>query len=268
MRERILFLSKKYNKSKRRSFAGKTADKRYLGPIGFSLNHPPPIGFENNKNRLTAQDEVLLFQALHFLKFLMDKSGKTERGLSSKKMARIFALHNSARNRIVSGNLGLVYGCITKTSIQLDYHAYLSAGYAGLIDAADGFDPWRKFKFSTYASTAIFRRFRRELKLNTLIPTSEDTDPDNLSPPDKEIDKNVQLQIDRVLKFIQDQTHDLTELEIRILKSRWGLNESKTFHTLQFVAEQEGYSKERIRQLQNDAFYKLRMALQDCQLLR
>lgn len=68
--------------------------------------------------------------------------------------------HN--RNAVVCDNIGLVHSCAKRFRGRgVEYDDLVQAGCVGLIKAADGFEPERGLKFSTYAVPLILGEIKR-----------------------------------------------------------------------------------------------------------
>lgn len=65
-------------------------------------------------------------------------------------------------NKLIEENIGLVHLCANKFKGRgIEYDDLYGAGCVGLIKAAEGFDPDKGFKFSTYAVPVIFGEVKR-----------------------------------------------------------------------------------------------------------
>ena len=66
------------------------------------------------------------------------------------------------RNAVVCDNIGLVHSCAKRFRGRgVEYDDLVQAGCVGLIKAADGFEPERELKFSTYAVPLILGEIKR-----------------------------------------------------------------------------------------------------------
>jgi len=267
MQNRMEIVCKRFNKEKELLFAEKQANHKYLSKLGLSTSKDPPCGFKESTSRISFAEEIAFFEALHYIRYCMSCSGKTSKGLKSARMIRLFKIHDIIRNRIIAANLGLVHRAAAKTSIYLEYDSKISAGCLGLVDATECYDPWKGFRFSTYATIAIIRRFSREAKIRSKIDISEEIEPDSLLE-NSGIDKNTLFYLDRLNKIIEDRAEDLTEDDINILQMRFGTKVNPDGMTLRQIAEIKNLSPERIRQLQNLALDKLRQAFSDTDILK
>ncbi|KKL50107.1 hypothetical protein LCGC14_2308820, partial [marine sediment metagenome] len=138
----------KFNKGQNHDFAGKTAAKRYLEPIGLNERSIPhhfadtPIPFKQEQD---------YFKALHYVRYRLDKEIQNH-----GKVDYWGQLCNVLRNRMITSYMPLIHDCIQKTPIRIgDYDEMVSIGSEALISASEAFDPWRGFKFSTYACRSI-----------------------------------------------------------------------------------------------------------------
>lgn len=72
------------------------------------------------------------------------------------------ATQNTAREEMISANMGLVHACAHKFKGRgIEYDDLFQAGCMGLIKAADAFDTERGVRFSTYAVPVILGEIRR-----------------------------------------------------------------------------------------------------------
>lgn len=98
------------------------------------------------------------------------------------------------RDSIISDNLGLVYTCMGYMHVK-DVEEVVSEAEIALIDSVDRFDPWRGWKFSTYACNAIFRRIARTLRRKPKDVTIENVDPSVVIAPVASDDSVVVRQV-------------------------------------------------------------------------
>lgn len=102
--------------------------------------------------------------------FYLEKFDIEEESLSNEELFAIMDDHNreEIRNRIVVNNIPLVRHVMNKYIGEKDkvYERYnvgpddfFAMGVESLIKAVGKFDPSRKLKFSTYASTAVFNNY-------------------------------------------------------------------------------------------------------------
>jgi len=173
------------------------------------------------------------------------------------------------REYIVGKILGLAYATVRRFgSHGLDTDDLLSDALYALMRAVDRFNPWRGFRFSTYACNAIVRslmhRVRLESKYRQLIPVRYEAAPDR---PDSLSDAQAEVYVERLKRVLDRNLGHLSSLESHVLAQRFQAD-SKTQPSLQKVGDLVGLSKERVRQIQKGALRKLRMALNEDPVLQ
>lgn len=239
-----------FNSDKQELFKEKGAAKTFLDPIDLYSHFPSP-DFGSDKSSLS--DEKQFFKALHFVCFRLAQSLKIHQVYDNlQKVSYWYRLSILIRNRITSANLGLVYGCMQRTSMHLDTNTMLSEGSATLLRSVEKYDPWRGTKFSTYACRSILHKF------SSLTRKRDWTgiDISDLEPPKEETpDANKELRKDRIKAAIKRA--ELTSRERDIISLRFYKGER-----LVDVGTKYDLSKERIRQIQVKALDKIRIVLE------
>lgn len=77
------------------------------------------------------------------------------------------------RDAFICDNLGLVHACAKRFAGKgVEYEDLFQAGCVGLIKAADGFEPQRGLKFSTYAVPLILGEMRHLFREGTTVKVS------------------------------------------------------------------------------------------------
>jgi RNA polymerase sigma factor (sigma-70 family) len=166
------------------------------------------------------------------------------------------------REHIVEKNLGLVYSMISRFgSRKVDEDDLLSDAMYALTRAVDRFNPWRGYRFSTYAcnviARALMRRGKRESNYRRLFPVQHDI---TMEQPEGMPDTQTELYVERLNRILDENLGELTDLESHILSQRFPpARESRL--TFQEIGQGVGLSKERVRQIQNIALDKLRDVL-------
>ena len=264
-RQWLLSVVKRYNGNYRR-FTGKHAEHKFLHRIGLGIDNFPP-GFEQSEERIKWENEKALFEALHFVRYRLKKAMPPILTIinraPSKEQLRLARTFKAIRNRIASANLRLVGRCIGNASIQVDVDEMRCVGRVALLNAAECFDPWRGWRFSTYACHAIIRRFYRLLPKRNRIEIIGGADPGDVITSD-ERDPNHEYLLERLRKILRRGSQYLTEVEVEVISKRYGipLGGFNTLPmTLSDVAKHRRVSKERIRQIQMTAIEKLQIAL-------
>jgi len=175
------------------------------------------------------------------------------------------ALHD--RNEIVTANTRLVIAIVKKfTNVCKTFDELLSEGIETLLRATDKFDYSRGFRFSTYATTAVRRTLYRSLQnaqrdrdrifTGDQSELADQPEPEDTSPGDDLCRQQKMQALKRLLRR-------LSQREQYILSRRYGLDANGASQTLQSLAGDLGVCKERVRQLEERAKYKIRsMALE------
>lgn len=202
---------------------------------------------------------------------------------------RAFSGDKEAKNALVKANLRFVIKIANKyKGFGLDIDDLINEGNLGLLRAAEKFDPNNGTKFTTYAvwwiREAIQKAIREtstgvkfpakkftemksdEWKIASLDKTIENSEDDSASllsfqkdnkekSPEKAF---VQMQM---IKEISEAVNQLKEKEQQIIKLRYGLT-GKNPMSLSEIGNEMGFSKERIRQIENKALCELKEILQ------
>jgi len=249
MKNHVLETGTLYNADKLELFKEKNAAQTFLDPVGMYSSFPNKQ-FKEDRSSLGKEEETLLFKALHFVRYRLGKSLDCENS-DSAKVDFWYEFAIILRNRIVSANIGLIYGCMHRTSVRLDTDTMLSEGSGTLIRSAELFDPWHKNRFSTYACSAIIHKFSSVAKKKDWTAV----DVDDLHPAIEAEDETVGLWKDRVKVALQST--DLTDQERQVLTMRFYQGQR-----LIDVGGKYNRSKERIRQIQIKALGKMKKILE------
>jgi RNA polymerase primary sigma factor len=220
--------------------------------------------------RLTASDETLLFKQLHYSAYRLRQlykladTGPTTSG--RRHYSGWIQRYNQLRARLTEGNLGLVYDLIGRCRFDsLEREDLVSEGMMALLRAVDTFDPWRGYRFSTYACNAILRAFSRagmqESKRRSKIVGRYDPEFDTSNAPDVRKADQRSLFSERLQRVLRLDYAGLTDVEKMVLARRFPFEDDGKRQTLEDVGKQMCVSKERVRQIQLSAIAKLRHAI-------
>jgi RNA polymerase sigma factor (sigma-70 family) len=150
---------------------------------------------------------------------------------------------------------GLVHAVIRRQgSGAISYEEALQAGRIGLWRAIEGYDPARGTAFSTYAWVAIRRQIRRrgaELNQEPFIRLRETAVLWVVPDPVLEMEKKL------IRDVLFDLVHQLPPRMKQVINGRYGLGE-QPWCTLKHLGQELGLTKERVRQLQQEALAWLR----------
>ena len=166
------------------------------------------------------------------------------------------------RNFLVDQNVGLVHTMVGRLQASpVERDDMRSEAFLALLRSVERYDPWRGVRFSTYACRAIWRSAMQAIKGSKRDALKFVAEPDTLSPPAGQCGRWAELSVDRLRRALEVNRGDLTERESKVLAGRFPLGGRSRRTLLQIGAALE-LSKERVRQIQNEALAKLRGVLQ------
>ncbi|MSQ90097.1 MAG: sigma-70 family RNA polymerase sigma factor [Phycisphaerales bacterium] len=222
---------------------------------------------------LTAAQERTIFAQLNFARFrvadLRRRALRTE--LTTARAREMLVWHATAervRKQIAEANLGLVLAMSKRVrSAELDFGDLMSEGNMALMRSVDKFDFGRGFKFSTYGCRAILKAYSR---LGLKTQKYRQHFPVEFDPELERADQAGDLRAKRAnddLQEVKDLFHSnragLSEIERTVIFHRYGLD--RPIHAATLTLEQVGLivgvTKERVRQIQNKALEKIRLAM-------
>ncbi len=215
-----------------------------------------------------AERDLARFKQMHFcahqLRRLRSRYGTEAE--HEPAYQRYSAMHQRLREQIASDNLGLVYDMYKRTRIpNVDGDELLSDGMMALTRAIDTFNPWRGFRFTTYACSAIVRAFYRcrlkAIKRHQYEPLNFEAKFEKSNWLETRRSEESRHYAERLAKVLADGSVKLTETEREILTQRFPLDGDTRGRTLADIGRRMSLSKERVRQIQNTALSKLRRAL-------
>lgn len=125
------------------------------------------------------------------------------------------------RNAIVALNRGLSYHVVKKTPTTLDPDDAVAEADFALIRSVEYFDVRRGVRFSSYACRAMMNRIRRASKP---ARASDGLEGDNLSLDEEE--RSLPDDVRTMRRALRENIAGLTPLEHRVLKLRFGLDQS------------------------------------------
>ncbi len=220
--------------------------------------------------RIRPDDETLLFKQLHYCGRRLSRIYRSAHKKPTRSARRAYGLwanrYHLIRTRLTEGNLGLVYDLIGRSRFDsLDREEMTSEGMMALLRAVDTFDPWRGFRFSTYACNAILRAFSRaafqDSKRRAKIAGPWDPEFEDGKTPEIRHDDQRALFAERLRSILRMDHAALTSVEKTVLARRFPLNGGRHRQTLEDIGKQMHVSKERVRQIQLSAIGKLRRAI-------
>jgi RNA polymerase primary sigma factor len=213
-------------------------------------------------------DDTTLFAAMHTCAYRATRNSQIEPATGDDRRAWVERWRD-LREYIVNKHVGLAYMGLSRfDSGDWDEDDRASEAMYALGRAVRRFNPWKGFRFSTYACNAIvralMRRMRREHRYRRMFPVQFDV---SCEQPVRDRHFDDELYAEKLQRVFAGNLAGLTDLEAGIISRRF-LVESPHGMTLQRIGHEMGLCKERIRQLQNTALRKLRAALDADPVLR
>jgi RNA polymerase sigma factor (sigma-70 family) len=242
--------------------------------------HISPEAAEHDSTEvLTADEERNLFLQFNYcrhrvMRILRAHRGKRLTARAARETIRWQRQALEIRTDIVRANTSLVLAMARRSrNSGVDIGELVSEGNLALIRCVDKFDAARGFKFSTYACRAILASFSRAgtkaARYRLQFPTTYDPALERSDHLDRRREHIEHECVDELKRIMLDNAADLSNVERRVLDARFSLNApdmeaaSARRKTLDQVGDLLGVSKERVRQIQNQAMRKLRDVLED-----
>ena len=236
-------------------------DSRHLkgAPASFRALCSTPI--------LPPAEEIAAFRRMNYLKYRANtiRSSLDADRPNRDKLDRIDDLLRKAtriHDHIVRANVRLVISVAKKyIDTQNTFDDLFSEGIMSLLRAVDKFDVDRGFRFSTYATTAIRRQLynyktrdgRRRSMFNT---NSEQPVLDSAFGAEKVARRETAVRT--VNAVLSEMLARLDEREQIVINGRFGLDSSGEKVTFSSLGQKLNISKERARQILEQAVLKLR----------
>lgn len=253
--------------------------RELFGEVSSPLNAAPVLEAHQKiraaVTTLSAEQEVLLFERFNYARYrvcLLLQRFENKR-LTAKATVELLTwgeYAQQARSRIIELNMPLVLSMAKRSRLSgLDYNELISEGNLALIRSAEKFDAARGFKFSTYACRAILKSFSRVAmktsRYRGLFPVELNIE---LEKSDYFERKRMDVEedcLEELKHILQANLADLNDVEQTVIRERFALGtltESK-YKTLEQVGGMIGVTKERVRQIQNKALQKIKVALEE-----
>lgn len=220
--------------------------------------------------RLSTDEEVRLFKQLHYCAWRMRQVYRAAEKQCTRARRREFnewaMRYERIRSHLTETNLGLVYDLIGRTRYRmLERDDLRGEGLMALLRAIDTFDPWRGYRFSTYACNAILRAFSRVAVKDSLrrsrMTASFDTEFDLDTSVQARREEHDRFLAERLRNILANNEASLSEHERLVLERRFPSDENARRETLDDIGRLMQVSKERVRQIQLAAVSKLRAVL-------
>ena len=227
---------------------------------------------------LSAEQEARLFMRFNYARFRVFRILWRHRGkrLSIDQARRLLAWHHRAlraRSEITQANVPLVLAMAKRTRLtNVDFAELVSEGNLALLRSVDKFDCSRGFKFSTYACRAILKSFSRVAmrtsRYRGRFPTEFDPSLEKSDYLERKRDEYEADCVDDLRGILASNAAELSDIERQVIAARFALDKDPgegkiVAKTLEEVGDLIGVTKERVRQIQNKALEKLRLAIED-----
>jgi len=236
-------------------------------------------GLAADSSTLSGDEERMWFLKLNYARYRVSKllAHHADKRLTARAAGEVLFWHaqaETAKTQIVQANVPLVLAMAKRTRLgNIDYAELISEGNMALLRSADKFDCGRGFKFSTYACRAILKSFSRVAmkasRYRSQFPTEFDPSLEKSDHNERQREALEADCVDELKTILGRNLAGLNEVEVKVLKARFALdrtdddNAESAPKTLEQVGMLIGVTKERVRQIQNRALSKLRLALQD-----
>lgn len=245
--------------------------------------HPDP-GFEisiagERAPSLSHEREQHLFMRYNFARMQIETilTQHTGKKMSAPTTRRLIAWGRRAmasRTLIVRLNLPLVLAMAKRTRLSgIDFNEMISEGNMALLRSVEKFDCSRGFKFSTYSCRAILKSFSRVAmrasRYRGTFPAEFDPAMERSDFLDRHRDGIERDCVDELKDILLQNLAGLSDVERTVIQERFAIGASLTVDgllgpkTLEQVGSIIGVTKERVRQIQNNALRKMRSALEE-----
>ena len=229
---------------------------------------------------LSYAQEQHLFERFNYARFqvaqiLGKHAGKALSAAATRRLLAWGYRILNARSVIVRVNMPLVLAMAKRTRLSnIDFNEMISEGNMALLRSVEKFDCSRGFKFSTYSCRAILKSFSRVAmrasRYRGTFPIEFDPAMERSDYIEKCREDVEQDCVDEVKEIIINNLAGLSDVECTVIKERFALVEQhpqvgmgSSAKTLEQVGNIIGVTKERVRQIQNNALKKIRVALED-----
>lgn len=223
---------------------------------------------------LTGAEERVLFMQYNYARYRVRKlqdglNGRAPSDTASREILRWYRLARRYREQIAETNLALVLAMAKRVRMgESDFGDLISEGNMALMRSVDKFDCGRGFKFSTYACRAILKAFSRHgmklAKYRSRFPSEFDPELEKSNHAEEMREQSARESAAEVRHIVESNRAELNDIERAVIVHRFGLEQAPdaTQLTLEQVGQLIGVTKERVRQIQNRALEKIKLALE------
>ncbi len=227
---------------------------------------------------LTATEERTLFLRFNYcryrvLRLLARFRGRRLTVAAARELLHWDELAQEVRTDIVRANTSLVLAMARRSKNNgVELGELVSEGNLALLRCVDKFDAARGFKFSTYACRAILASFSRAgakaARHRAQFPTAFEPAMERSDYLETKRERVEHECVDELKRILFENSADLSHVERKVLAARFSLEQlgakvGPRRKTLDQVGDLLGVSKERVRQIQNQAMIKIRAVLEE-----
>ncbi len=226
---------------------------------------------------LTYDQEKHLFMRYNYSRMqaaviLRQHAGKRLSAAATRRLLAWGYRMLAARSVIVRLNMPLVLAMAKRTRLSnIDFNEMVSEGNMALLRSVEKFDCSRGFKFSTYSCRAILKSFSRVAmrasRYRGKFPAEFNPAMEQSDYLDRQRDGIEADCVNELKEIFLDNLADLSDVERTVIRERFALGVAVTAppqpKTLEQVGHIIGVTKERVRQIQNNALKKIRVVLED-----
>jgi len=234
---------------------------------------------------LTAAEERIIFLQYNYARYRVrrtqDRIKSARPGVRQRRdLLHWYRIAQQLRHQIAEANLALVLAMSKRIRMgDMEFGDVISEGNMALLRSIDKFDIGRGFKFSTYACRAILKAFSRHgskhLRYRQRFGATFDPEFERSNYPEERRADELRDSAEEVKQFVLANQAELTDVEREVIHHRFrigpgdaaGLRHERP-RTLAQVGCMIGLTKERVRQIQNKALRKLRLAVEESSLPR
>lgn len=271
-------------------FAKRTVDQKYFGGPA-KLERPQGTRFAEFADEisdavaggeripaLSYEQEAHIFLRYNYTRckiatMLQKYAGKRLTAAATRELLAWGHRMLACRSVIVRLNMPLVLAMAKRTRLtNIDFNEMISEGNMALLRSVEKFDCGRGYKFSTYSCRAILKSFSRVAmrasRYRGKFPTEFD--------PAMERSDYIETQrvgheadcVNELKEIFLENLAELSDVERTVITERFALGRDVDRgedgpKTLEQVGRIIGVTKERVRQIQNNALKKMRTTLEE-----
>ena len=259
------------------------SEERFFGPDAMDIPVPRWSEFSDTLSAMTATrsakgglkgpQEVELFLRYNYARFrlsgLIEAQLRRKSALRAKQMVMWSRRVKQVREDIACCNMALVVAMARRTRVpNVDFPDLVSEGNMALLRSIEKFDVARGFKFSTYSCRAILKSFNRlatkTCRYRERFPVEFDPEFERSDWDERRHEMQQENSVDVLREIIAAKVAHLTDVEKTVIIGRFALigdTENGKMRTLAQAGSIVGLTNERVRQIQNNALGKLRVAM-------